>query len=146
MAVVAAITIGAAATVASVDAQKTSARRQKRAGQLQQNAQMGQDRQTRTQSLREQRIRRARVLQAGENTGTSGSSQEAGVLGGQGTVFAQAQGNVSSQQFSNIAIGNQMQQAADAASKANTFQAISSLAMSAASYSAANPAEPPKTP
>lgn len=135
MAVVAAITAGVA-TIASVDAQKTSARRQKRANQLQQNAQLGEDRTARQQSRREQRIRRARILQAGENTGTSGSSQESGFIGGQATAFAQAEGNQKSKQFANIAIGNQMQQAADAASRANTFQAISSLAMTYANFDA----------
>lgn len=134
-----ALILSAVSAVAGIDQQKTSARRQQRASQLQQNTQMGQDRQAREQSTREQRIRRARILQAGENTGTGGSSQESGVLSGQQTIFAQAQGNQTSQQLSNIAIGNQMQSAADAASKANTFQAISGLAMQGASFAAANP-------
>jgi hypothetical protein len=133
-------------TVASVDSAKTAARRQKRAGELRQNTQLGQDRDVRTQGMREQRIRRARILQAGENTGTTGSSQESGVLGGMSTVFSQSVGSQASQKLSNIAIGNQMQGAADAASRANTFQAISNLAVQGASFTAANPTAPKKTP
>ena len=126
-------------TVASIDASKTSARRRERAGELRQNTQLGQDRDARTQGIREQRIRRARILQAGENTGTTGSSQETGVLGGMNTVFSQSIGNQAGQRIANVAIGNQMQGAADAASRANTFQAISSLAMQGASFSASQP-------
>jgi hypothetical protein len=124
-----------AGTVASVDASKTAARRQKRGGEIQQNAQVGDDRTTRQEAQRTNRIRRARILQAGENTGTSGSSQESGALGGMSTIFAQAQGNQAGQRFANIAIGNQMQEAANAASRANTFQAISGLAMQGAQLS-----------
>ena len=139
--VTAALIISAVTTTAAVGQSQVAAKKQERAGELTQNAQRGEDRNAREQSAREQRIRRARILQAGENTGTSSSSQEMGTLGGQDTIFAQAQGNQSSQQLANIAIGDQMQQAADAASQANTFQAISSLAMSAASFKAANPSE-----
>ena len=129
----------AVGTTAGIAQSQVAAKKQERAGELTQNAQRGEDRNAREQSAREQRIRRARILQAGENTGTSSSSQEMGTLGGQDTIFAQAQGNQSSQQLANIAIGDQMQQAADAASQANTFQAISSLAMSGASYKASTP-------
>lgn len=137
--VTAALIISGVSATAGIAQGQVAAKKQERAGELQQNTQMGQDRQARQQSAREQRIRRARILQAGENTGTSGSSQESGTLSGQQTIFAQAQGNQTSQQLSNIAIGNQMQSAADAASKANTFQAISGLAMQGASFAAANP-------
>jgi hypothetical protein len=61
------------------------------------------------------------------------------------TVFSQSVGSQASQKLSNIAIGNQMQQAQDAASRANTFQAISSLAMSGANL-AAGMQTPKKTP
>tara|TARA_R110000772_G_scaffold144025_1_gene253576 strand:- start:8661 stop:9113 length:453 start_codon:yes stop_codon:yes gene_type:complete len=132
IALYASLAASAVSTVAQIDASKTAARRQKRAGELKQNTQLGQDRDARVQSSREQRIRRARILQSGENTGSSGSSQESGVLGGMSTIVSQAQGNQSSQKFANIAIGNQMQSAADAASRANTFQAISGLAMQGA--------------
>jgi hypothetical protein len=143
---IALIGLALGSTVASIDASKTAARRQKRASELRQNTQLGQDRDVRTQGIREQRIRRARILQAGENTGTTGSSQESGVLGGMSTVFSQSVGSQASQKLSNIAIGNQMQGAADAASRANTFQAISNLAVQGASFSAANPTAPKKTP
>ena len=137
--VTAALIISAVTTTAAVGQNQVASKKQERAGELRQNAQRGEDRNAREQSAREQRIRRARILQAGENTGTSGGSQETGTIGGQATIFAQAQGNQSSKQLANIAIGDQMQKAADAASQANTFQAISSLAMSGASYKASTP-------
>jgi len=123
-------------TVASIDASKTSARRRERAGELRQNTQLGQDRDARSQGIREQRVRRARILQASENTGTEGSSQESGVLGGMSTVFSQSVGSQAGQRIANIAVGNQMQSAADAASRANTFQAIGNLAMQGANFNA----------
>lgn len=128
------------ATVVQVGMQHVAAKKQERAGEIQQNAQVGEDRTTRQEAARANRIRRARILQAGENTGTGGSSQESGAIGGMETIFAQAQGNQKGQQLNNIAIGNQMQGAADAQSAANTFAAISSLTMQ---YAAMN--KPPST-
>ena len=116
-------------TLASAGASHVAAKKQKRAGKMQLNAQVGEDRVTRQEAARVDRIRRARILQSGENTGTSGSAQEGGAIGGMQTIFAQAQGNQKGQQLNNIAIGNQMQSAANAQSAANTFAAISSLTM-----------------
>lgn len=116
-------------TLAQVGASHVAAKKQKRAGEMQLNAQVGEDRVTRQEAARVDRIRRARILQSGENTGTSGSAQESGAIGGIQTIFAQAQGNQKGQQLNNIAIGNQMQSAANAQSAANTFAAISSLTM-----------------
>lgn len=42
----------------------------------------------RRQQIREERVKRARIIQAGENTGTAGSAGEAGALGSLGTQLA----------------------------------------------------------
>ena len=135
-----AILIGA--TVGQIGMQSVAAKKQKRAGQIQQNAQLGEDRRARVQSMREQRIRRARILQASENTGSAESSQQMGAIGGMQTIGAQAVGQQKGQQIANVAIGNQMQGAADALQAASTFQAVGSMAMQYANYKASLPEKP----
>lgn len=78
----------AGATVYSVDQQEKgrsaankAADRQKEAQQEQKAAQAQQAAQERRQQIREERVRRARILQAGENTGSESSSGEMGALG-----------------------------------------------------------------
>jgi len=78
----------AGATVYSVDQQEKgrsaankAADRQKEAQQEQKAALAAQAAQERRQQIREERVRRARIIQAGENTGTSDSSGELGALG-----------------------------------------------------------------
>lgn len=140
MAVVAgiAVGIGAVSTAASIDSSKRAARRQKRASQITQNTQIAAEREKKFQTQRERDIRRARIIASAENTGTTGSSGLLGALGGANTL---AESNLAfnrAQTLGNIQIGNLNQQAANAMTKANTYQAIGSLAFSVANFSAAN--------
>lgn len=70
--------------------------------------------QERRQQIREERVRRARILQAGENTGTGGSSGEFGALGGLATALSSNIGsNLGSlQRANNISIFGQQQASA----------------------------------
>lgn len=75
-------------TVASMDAQRRQGRAQDRAAEEQENIQREQEAQNakaasdeRRQQLREERVRRGRVMQSAANTGVAGSSGELGALG-----------------------------------------------------------------
>lgn len=77
----AALAVGLVSTGISTSAANASAAASKEA----QNIQLGQSavnaRENRRQLLREERIRRARILQSSNNAGGSGSSGEAGAMG-----------------------------------------------------------------
>lgn len=66
-------------------ASEEAADRDKKARAEQKASQSQQAAQERRQQIREERVRRARILQAGENTGTSESSGEFGAIGSLGT-------------------------------------------------------------
>lgn len=63
------------------DAAYASAQEQKKAGQESKARNAAQAASERRQQIREARVRAARIQQAGENTGTAGSSAEFGALG-----------------------------------------------------------------
>ena len=73
-------------TAYSVDQQKSSERKRRRANQVQRNQQTVEDRRSRSQAQREDRIRRARILNRAEAAGMGESS---GVMGGLGSMTSQ---------------------------------------------------------
>lgn len=75
---------------ASENAQR-SAEQQRKAQEVQQAGSAQQAAMERRQQIREERVRRARIMQASSNTGTVGSSAEFGSIGGMGT---QLQSNI----------------------------------------------------
>lgn len=123
-------------TGASIDASKQSARRQKRATEINSNIQQGTEREKTQQTLREKNIRKARILASAENTGTTGSSGLIGAIGGLETRTESNAAFNRSQTLANIEIGNLNQQAADASTRANTAGAVAGLALTAANFAA----------
>jgi hypothetical protein len=77
---VASLIVGLGGAIKADHEQKKAERAQSKA-RKEQSAQRGRETETsKRQALREERVRRAQLLQAGENTGTSGSSSETGSI------------------------------------------------------------------
>jgi hypothetical protein len=136
-ATLAAISAGttAVATAYSIDQNQRARSAQKEAQKVQAASNKAAQMEERRQQIREERVRRARILQAGENSGTSLSSGEAGALGGLSTnLSSNMSANFnkinSSQQLSGFA-----QDVADASNNAKTAMFASSLAGAAVDMS-----------
>lgn len=89
------------------------------------------------QQIREERVRRARLLQASENSGLAGSSGEVGAVGGMNTMLQANLGMNRATAEAGSRIGGYLQNAADfhlaaqkAASKAQDGDAYAGLGMS----------------
>lgn len=124
---VASLAIGTASFVEGQKARKESRRAQERAASEQRASNAAQAAQERRQQIREERVRRARILQAGENTGTGGSTLEAGALGSLSTTLGSNLGFSAGARMraDNMSIFGQ--QAANANSRAQQMDSIFSL-------------------
>lgn len=123
---IASAVIGTASYVEAKDAReeassnaRRSAEAQRKAQEIQQAGSAQQAAAERRQQIREERVRRARIMQASSNTGTVGGSAEFGAIGGLGT---QLQSNIG-QNLGAIQRGQEIgsfgQQAADFTTAAN---------------------------
>ena len=129
MAVTALYVAFAASTVYSIDqSEKARSSRNKAAdkqkeAQAEQKASMAQQAAAERRSkIREERVRRARILQAGENTGTAGGSAEFGAMSGLATDLSANLGfNLGQLQSANNR-SNLLQDAADFSTAASNFQ------------------------
>ncbi len=129
-ATLAAITAGTSVTSAAYGISQNI--RQRKAQEQAKNVQKANNFQAqmeeRRKQVREERIRRARIVQASENTGVQGSSGEAGALGGMSTQLGV---NIGSN-LSRIALGNEqtdlLQSAANAGSNAQIASFIGQVA------------------
>ena len=146
---VGALAVGGVAAYQGYEARKEQAAYNKQAAQEQKKARseekalnyQAQAAERRAQ-IREERVRRARILQAAENSGSSGSSGEIGALGGMATQLAanigmnlgRAQGgDMISGYLQNAAdFSNSAQQAAFSAQNADSLFSLSSSIFSAA--------------
>lgn len=94
MAITGAIIAGVGLATSVVGAHKQNTQAEKIAGQQQiargeqKAANAAQAAQERRNQIREERVRRAKILQASENTGVSGSSGETGAIGGMSTALS----------------------------------------------------------
>lgn len=140
-----AVGVGAASAVAAHQQGKKAARAQAAAGREQKAAAAQQAAQERRQQIREERVRRARILQSGENTGTAGSSVEFGAVGGMGTQLSSNIGFNLGQIASASRVGDLMQTAANYSTRAQGYSALSNLAFSSANIFG-SAASAPKTP
>jgi hypothetical protein len=77
----------------------------------------------RRERVREERIRRARILAQSENTGTSDSSGQIGAIGALSTNLAGMIGSSLGESRANQAINTSAQRAADLSAKANEIGA-----------------------
>ncbi len=105
--------VGAVGTIASVNASRQSAEAQTKARDVTaaQNKIEGQN--SRRQRIREERIRRAQILAASENSGTSASSGELGAIGALRTNLNDLISTASGQSKANDAVNRWTQRAVD---------------------------------
>lgn len=114
----AALAVGLVSTGVSVNAANQSAAAQKEAQNIQLGQSQVQARENRRQLLREERIRRARILQGSENAGGSGSSGEIGSLGAINTNVSGQIAASAGESKANTGINFQSQKALDYDNKA----------------------------
>lgn len=114
----AALAVGLVSTGVSVNAANKSAAAQKEAQNIQLGQSQVQARENRRQLLREERIRRARILQGSENAGGSGSSGEAGAIGAINTNVSGQIAASAGESKANTGINFQSQKALDYDNKA----------------------------
>ena len=136
--------IGGVGTVASLKGQAdarssaaASADMQRRAQSEQRAVVASQQANDRRAQIREERVRRARIMQSSENTGTSGSSGEVGAVGSIATQFFGNLGTSLAGAQSSANISNFQQSAADfnystqkSQQEASLFQQIGGLGKS----------------
>jgi hypothetical protein len=116
-----------AGTAASIDAQRDAKKSQRAAANEQRAQNASQAAKERRQQIREERIKRARVLQASENTGVQSSSGELGAVAGLSTNLSSNIGtNLGSLQTAQQ-ISLFEQQAADHMTRANISSQIGQL-------------------
>lgn len=109
--------------IASANAASASAAAQKEGRAIESAQNQVQSQQSRRQRVREERIRRAQILAGSENQGTSTSSGELGAIGALQTNLAGMIGTSLGESRAAQGINNNMQRAADFASKSNTINA-----------------------
>lgn len=102
-------------------ASRNAAAEQRKAQEVQKASQAQQAAMERRQQIREERVRRARILQSAQNTGTAGSSSEFGAVGGLGTNLAANIG-------ANIGALQRGQQISELSQKAADFTTESNIA------------------
>lgn len=107
---------------------KAAAKDRKEASQVGQAEQAAQRNDNRRQQVREERVRRAQIMQASENTGVSESSGELGATSALGTLINSNVATQSRQQNSSNAIASWSQSAADKDLVANQWTGIGSVA------------------
>lgn len=141
---IAAVAVAGASAYESSQQAKAAAKKEEEAGKVASAEQAAQQTaQTRAQ-IREERIRRAQILQSSENTGVTGSSGALGSTAALQTTVGSNLAAASRQVNSAKAITGLQQEAANLMTKSRETQAIGSFASSAlgagSSYLAANEA------
>lgn len=118
-----------AATAVAQGVQSRKAAKARRESQAVQTAGENiRDKLARRRGAKEERLRRARLVQASTTGGTSGSSGEIGATSSLGSNFAGAVAGQSMQRGVASGISAANQRVADAQGKSNTFGAIGNLA------------------
>lgn len=95
-------------------AAKSAAAAQKEATEVQTASQRISDRESRRQAIREERIRRAQIIQSAESSGVASSSGELGARSSLSTSLGQATAQQRSQEQGAIGIGRANQRLVDA--------------------------------
>lgn len=131
VAAIIAITGAAVGTAVSVDAANKSASAQKERNKVANATQKAEDARNIRQQVREERIRRAEILQASENTGASGSSAESGAVSSLSVQVAENKARVSGQQIAAAGIGRANQDIADAQVQSQLGQGLTEIGLQA---------------
>lgn len=126
----AAVAVAAGSAYAAHQQQAAAADDQKDAAKVASNESKAQAAAQRRQQIREERVKRASIIQSAQNSGVSASS---GSLGAQSVLDTQSgitMSNISRSTASSDAIGDFQQSAADHLQSANNYQQIGSVASS----------------
>jgi hypothetical protein len=133
---IASLAVAAGSAYMQSEAQKDAASEQRKARNEQKAVNAAQAAQERRAQIREERIKRARVMQAAENTGTTGSS---GALGAVSNISSQFGSNVGfnlGQISSANRISDYQQNAANDMTRASDWSAVGNVAGSIFSVTA----------
>lgn len=133
-AAIAAVVVTAASAYQQSRQAKAAASERKEAGRVQQAEQAAQQNQNRRQQVREERVRRATLIQNSQNTGVSQSSGELGATSALGSLIGGNLAGMQRQQNSSAAIGGLNQSAADADLRGSQWQAIGQVSSSVFGY------------
>lgn len=126
-------------TAAEGVAQQRKAEKQRKAGrEVSRASQVTAAIEQRRQSVREERVRRARILASSEATGVSGSSGESGAISSLATNFGHNLGVTEGQTLASGAISGYNQKAANADYNARLFGEVSNLFVKAATFKLGN--------
>lgn len=134
MAAVSTIVAGAALAVAAgsaysqAQAAKESASERKKAGRVTQAENAASSAENRRQQIREERVRRATILQSSENTGVTASSGQLGAMSALGAQVGNNISNINRQESSANTITNLNQSAANADYRGSQAAQIGSFA------------------
>lgn len=115
--------VGAIGAGVQISAMRKADKQASEAKRLQTAAEQVRDRTTRRRAAREERIRRARLINASSQQGTSGSSAEIGAGGALSSNFASAQARMTEQGAFSTGISGRLQSAADSRSRARNAAA-----------------------
>lgn len=125
---VSALAIAAGSAYQQSQAAKSAAKDRKEAGRVAQAEQAAQANQSRRAQVREERVRRATVLQSAQNTGVSQSSGEIGATSALGSLIGGNLASGSRQANSAAGIGSLSQSAANSDVRGAQWGAIGSFA------------------
>lgn len=122
--------VGVVGAVAQANAASAAAGAQKEASAIQGAQNQVQGTQSRRQRIREGRIRRAQIIAASENQGTSASSGQLGAVGALETNLSGLIGTSLGESKANDGINRNTQRAADFTSQSNTIGAWTNVIQS----------------
>lgn len=118
--------VGVIGGIAQASATRDAANAQREANNIQGAQQENASVESRRQRIREQRVRRAQIIAASENQGTTASSGQVGAVGALSTNLAGLVGNSLGESRANAGVNRQSQRAADSTADANMIGAWTS--------------------
>lgn len=116
--------VGVIGGIAQANATASAANAQREVNNIQGAQQETAAAESRRQRIREQRIRRAQIVAASENQGTSASSGQIGAVGALSTNLAGLIGNSLGESRANAGVNRNSQRAADFTANANMIGAL----------------------
>lgn len=123
-AAIAAVVVTAASAYQQSKQASAAAKDRKEASRVAQAEQAAQQNQNRRQQVREERVRRAAIVQSAQNTGVSQSSGELGATSALGSLIGGNLAGMQRTQNTSAAIGNLSQSAVDAEQKGAVWGAV----------------------
>lgn len=115
--------VGVVGGIAQASAASSAAAAQRESNAIQGAQQENIGAESRRQKIREQRIRRAQIIAASENSGTGSSSGQVGAVGALSTNLSGLLGSSLGESKANAAVNRSNQRAADFTSSANSIGA-----------------------